>query len=194
MSPVRFDRISVKSCVALCAAILMLQGAALLAFGRPVICQCGHLSLWYANPSGPETSQQLADWYTWTHLLHGFLLYLLLWWIAPNMPVRLRAACAFGIEAAWEVLENTPFVVDRYRQSAHALGYSGDSLVNSLGDSLAMGLGFGLARVLPARLSIATVVAVELFLAAVIHDNLTLNIVHLVRPDAVPAASVPHTP
>jgi hypothetical protein len=183
---VRFDRISVKSCVALSAALLMLQGAALLAFGRPVICECGHVSLWYGNPSGPETSQQFTDWYTWTHLLHGFLLYLLLGWIAPNMPVRLKVACAFGVEAAWEIAENTPFVVERYRQSAHALGYSGDSLVNSFGDSLAMGLGFALARVLPVRLSIATVVGVELFLAAMIHDNLTLNIFHLIRPDAAP--------
>src|SRR5262249_55730233 len=88
-------------------------------------------------------------------------------------------------------VENTPFIVERYRQSAHALGYSGDSLVNSLGDSMAMGLGFGLAHVLPVRLSIATVVGVELFLAVMIHDNLTLNIFHLIRPDA---AQVPGTP
>jgi hypothetical protein len=104
------------------------------------------------------------------------------------MPVRLRVACAFGIEASWEIVENTPFVIERYRQSAHALGYSGDSLVNSIGDSLSMGVGFALARVLPVRVSIATVVGVELFLAAMIHDNLTLNIFHLIRPDAAPAS------
>src|SRR5262249_5214432 len=139
------------------------------------------------NPSGPETSQQLTDWYSWTHLIHGFLLYLLLWWVAPSMPVMLRMACAFGIEAAWEIAENTPFVVERYRQSARALGYSGDSILNSLGDSLSMGVGFALAHVLPVRLSVAAVVGVELFLAAMIHDNLTLNIFHLIRPDAPPA-------
>jgi hypothetical protein len=183
---VRFDQISVQSCLALCAAFLMLQVAALLALGRPVICECGHVSLWYGNPSGPETSQHLTDWYTWTHVVHGFLLYLLLWWIAPNMPVMLKLACVFGIEAVWEIAENMSFVIERYRQSALALGYSGDSIINSVADSLAAGLGFRLAHVLPARLSIATVVAIELFLAAMIHDNLTLNILHLIRPDGAP--------
>ncbi len=182
----RFDRMSIQSCLALCAVFLVLQGAALLALGRPVLCECGHVSLWYGNPSGPETSQQLTDWYTWTHLLHGFLFYLLLWWIAPNMPVRLKLACVFGIEAVWEITENTPFIVERYRQSALARGYSGDSIVNSIVDSLATGLGFALARVLPVRLSIATVAAIELFLAAMIHDNLTLNVIHLLRPGAAP--------
>jgi hypothetical protein len=184
---VNVDRISVQGCLAVSAAFLVVQCAALLAFGRPVTCECGHVSLWYGNPSGPETSQQFTDWYTWTHLLHGILLYALLWWVAPNRPVRLRLVFVLGVEVLWEIAENSPLIIERYRQSALALGYTGDSLVNSVTDSLTAGLGFALARVLPARLSIATVVGIELFLAVMIHDNLTLNVLHLIHPDAASA-------
>ena len=90
----------------------------------------------------------------------------------------------FGIEAVWEIAENSPIIVDRYRQSALALGYSGDSVLNSVSDSLAAALGFCLAYVLPVRLSVAVVAGIELFLGYMIHDNLTLNIIHLIRPSA----------
>ena len=179
------DRVSTRTCVALAAVLLTLQGGALLALGRPFVCECGHVSLWYGNPSGPETSQQLTDWYTFTHVLHGFLFYLLLWLIAPKAPLRLRFAAVLGIEVLWEIAENSPFIIERYRLSALALGYTGDSVVNSLTDSLATALGFVLAHVLPVRVSIAAVVGIELFLAYMIHDNLTLNIIHLLRPDGV---------
>lgn len=179
----RFDRMSARTCVVLCVVFLTFQGLALVAFGRPFICECGHVSFWYGNPSGPENSQQLTDWYTYTHLLHGFLFYLLLWLIAPKAPFWVKLAVMFGIEAVWEIAENSPFIVDRYRQSALAQGYSGDSIVNSMTDSVAAALGFVLAHVLPVRVSIAAVVGVELFLGYMIHDNLTLNVIHLIRPD-----------
>ncbi len=178
------DRISVQTCVLVSVVFLTLQGVALFALGRALNCQCGYVSFWYGNPSGPETSQQLTDWYTYTHVLHGFLFYLLLWLVAPHMPFKVKLALVFGIEAVWEIAENAPFIIDRYRQSALAQGYSGDSIVNSLFDSFATALGFTLACILPVRLSIAAVIGIELFLGYMIHDNLTLNIIHLIRPSA----------
>jgi Protein of unknown function (DUF2585) len=188
---VHFTRMSARTCVVLCIALLTLQGLALVVLGRPFICECGYVSVWYGNPSGPETSQQLTDWYTFTHLLHGFLFYLLLWLVAPKAPLGLKLVAVFGIEAMWEIAENSPLIVERYRQSALALGYTGDSIVNSMTDSLATALGFGLAHVLPVRVSIAAVIGVELFLDYTIHDNLTLNIIHLIRPDGTSLPSNP---
>ena len=179
-----FSRISVQTCVLVSLVFVAIQGAALFALGRPLICQCGYISVWYGNPDGPETSQHLTDWYTYTHVIHGFLFYWLLWLIAPGMPLRVKLALVLGIEAAWEITENTPFIIERYRQSALARGYSGDSIVNSTVDSLAAGLGVALARFLPVRLSVAVVVGIELFLGYMIHDNLMLNIIHLIRPSA----------
>ena len=184
MDLVPFSRISVRTCVLVSLVLLVIQGAALFGLGRPLICQCGHINVWYGNPDGPETSQHLTDWYTFTHVIHGFLFYWLLWLIAPGMPLRVKLVFALGIEAAWEITENTPFIIERYRQSALALGYSGDSIVNSTVDSLAAGVGVALAGFLPVRLSVAVVVGIELFLGYMIHDNLTLNIIHLIRPSA----------
>jgi hypothetical protein len=179
-----FDRISVQTCVLVSLIFLVVQVAALFALGRPFICDCGHVSFWYGNPNGPETSQHLTDWYTYTHINHGFLFYFLLWVIAPQLPFKVKLALVFGIGAVWEITENTPFIVDRYRQSALAQGYSGDSVVNSVFDSLATAFGSYLAYVLPVRLSVAVVMGIELFLGYMIHDNLTLNIIHLIRPSA----------
>src|SRR5919108_4289593 len=123
--------------LAVAVTALAIQALALWAMSLPVTCKCGAVDLWHGNPSGPETSQHLTDWYTYTHVLHGFAIYLLLWGIAPRMRFGPRLALAVGLESAWEVIENTPFVVDRYRQLALARGYFGDSVVNSLFDSLA---------------------------------------------------------
>jgi hydrogenase/urease accessory protein HupE len=160
----------------------VLQAIVLLAMGLPLICTCGYIELWHGNPSGPETSQHLTDWYTYTHVLHGIGFYLFFWLIAPRMPFTLRLALAIGLEVAWEVAENTPFVMARYRQSALARGYFGDSVINSVFDTLAATLGFVLARVLPVWPIITLVVAVELSLGFMIRDNLTLNIVQLIHP------------
>jgi hypothetical protein len=163
-----------------------LQALILLAMGHPLICTCGHIELWHGNPSGPETSQHLIDWYTYTHVLHGFGFYLFLWLIAPRTPFALRLVFAVGLEAGWEVVENMSFIMERYRQSALARGYFGDSVINSMFDTLAATLGFVLTRVLPVWSIIALAMAVELFLGYMIRDNLTLNIVQLIHPsDAI---------
>ncbi|HYM16939.1 MAG TPA: DUF2585 family protein [Micropepsaceae bacterium] len=163
-------------------AIIAFQALIVFLMGHPIICTCGHVSLWYPGQSGPETSQQLTDWYTFTHIEHGFLFYWLLWAVAPRMPFGTRLMIAMGIETTWEIVENTPFIINRYRQGALAEGYFGDSVINSVSDSLSALLGGLLARFLPVKLSAALVVATELFLAVMIRDNLALNIVQLVHP------------
>jgi hypothetical protein len=165
------------------AAFVLAQALALAMMGHPLICECGRGDLWHGNPSGPETSQHLIDWYSYTHVLHGLGFYLLLWWIAPNMPIGQRFALAIGIEAAWEIIENTPIIMERYRQSALARGYFGDSVVNSMADTVAAAVGFVLARTLPVWTSVALVVASELFLAYMIRDNLLLNLLQLLYPN-----------
>jgi hypothetical protein len=168
--------------VAVAVGVLIVQALALWAMGLPLICKCGTVDLWHGNPSGPETSQHLTDWYTYTHIVHGFAFYLLLWIVAPGLSFAPRLALAVGLESAWEIIENTPLIVDRYRQSALARGYFGDSVVNSLFDSMAAAFGFILARVLAVSQSILLIVTTELVLGYMIRDNLTLNIIQLIYP------------
>ena len=176
------ERMSLQACLLAALGVVLLQAVVLLAMGQPPICTCGTISLWHGSASSSETSQHLTDWYTFSHVIHGFGFYLLLWLVAPRMPVALRLVLALGLEAGWEVLENTPFIIDRYRQSALARGYVGDSVLNSVGDTLAMALGFSLARILPVWGTVVLTVALELFVGVMIRDNLTLNIIQLIYP------------
>lgn len=169
------------------AGLMALQAVVLYAFGQPAICTCGVVRLWAGTVLGPENSQQLIDWYSFTHVLHGIGFYFLLWLIAPRTPVMLRLTLAVGLEVGWEILENTPFIIERYRQQALAQGYVGDSILNSLSDTVVAIFGFGLARLLPVWGSVAVVVGLELFVGVMIHDNLTLNIIQLIYP--IPALS-----
>lgn len=164
-------------------ALFAIQAGGLVALGKPWICQCGQVAFWYANPSGPETSQHITDWYTYSHVLHGFGFYLLLWLVAPKASIGLKLAAAVALEVGWELIENTPMIIERYRQGGLAQGYSGDSIINSLADTAATVVGFFLAATLPVWLSIALVIAAEAFLAVTIRDNLLLNIIQLVHPN-----------
>jgi len=178
----RFGRFPLAVCLLYAFGLIAVQTFGLRLMGQPWICACGHVALWYGNPAGPETSQQLLDWYFFTHIVHGFAFYFLLWVIAPRAPFALRLTLAVGIEVTWEIVENTPFVIERYRQSALARGYFGDSIINSVVDTSAAVLGFVLARALPKWASVMVVIAIEVFLAYSIRDNLTLNIIQLVYP------------
>ena len=130
----------------------------------------------------------LADWYSFSHIVHGLLFYALLWLVARRMPVEWRFLAALSVEAAWELIENTPMVIDRYRTATAALGYSGDSMINSLSDIAMMALGFLAARKLPLWASVALLIALELVPLFVIRDNLFLNVWMLLAPsDAVRA-------
>jgi hypothetical protein len=169
---------------ALGAVIIVAAAAAIeLLMGRTAICTCGAVDLWVATRDSPRTSQMLADWYSASHVVHGLLFYAALWLVFRRWPVERRFLAAMLIEAGWEVIENTPLVIDRYRETAAALGYNGDSVVNSVSDILMMALGFLAARKLPVWGAILLVLALELIPLLVIRDNLTLNIWNLVAPN-----------
>ncbi len=174
-----------RSRAGLAAALLILIAAGvLLAMGRPPICTCGEIALW--GPVGPHQSQMLADWYSPSHLVHGFLFYAALWLIFRRWSVELRLLVALLVESAWEIAENTPMVIDRYREATAALGYNGDSVLNSLSDIAMMAIGFAIARRLPIWVSVALVLLLELVPLLVIRDNLTLNVWMLLAPsDAI---------
>lgn len=170
---------------ALIATLLILAAAAaaLLAMGRNPICTCGSIDLWVGGRDSPKTSQMLVDWYSLSHIVHGLLFYAALWLVARRWPVEWRFVAALAIEAAWEVSENTPFVIDRYRTATAALGYTGDSVINSISDILMMVVGFALARKLPVWASIGLLVFLEILPLFVIRDNLTLNVWMLLAPN-----------
>ena len=160
--------------------------AILFAMGRPPICTCGTVTLWVSSAASAETSQMIADWYTASHIIHGFLFFAALWLVARRVPIGIRLAIAVFVEAAWEIAENSPWIIDRYRSATAAVGYSGDSILNSTSDIAVMVVGFLLARRLPLWASVLIVIVLELVPLFVIRDNLTLNVIMLLSPsDAI---------
>ena len=161
------------------AAALALSAAAaalLYLMGRPPICTCGEVDLWVGQVNSSRTSQMLSDWYSPSHIVHGFLFYGALVLLFRRWPIERRFLAALSIEALWEVVENTPLIINRYREATAALGYTGDSVLNSMSDIAMMGLGFLLARYLPVWASVLIVLILELVPLFVISDNLTLNV------------------
>lgn len=161
-------------------AILIAAGAVLLTMGRSPICPCGRVALW--GPVGPTQSQMLADWYSFSHMVHGLLFYAVLSRAVPRWSAGRRFTLAVLVEAAWEILENTPMMIDRYREATIALGYTGDSVINSLSDIAMMALGFLAARRLPVWSSAVLLVLLEVIPLVAIRDNLALNILMLIHP------------
>jgi len=164
------------------AALLGLQAGTLHLFGQPLFAASGHIRLWVSDPFSPDMSQQLLDWYSFSHIIHGFIFFALLKFAAPRLPLGWRFLLAMGVEVAWEITENSPAVIQHYREQALAAGYVGDSILNSLSDTTMMALGFFLASRLRARYVVALAVAFELFTAFMIRDNLTLNVINLIAP------------
>ena len=168
--------------------LALFAGAILLAMGRNPICECGTVKLWHGVVQSSENSQHLSDWYAPSHFTHGLIMYFFAWllwkkWgLFGGKPIRWALPIAVAVEAAWEIMENTPMVIDRYRAVTVSFGYSGDSVVNSLGDIGWMIVGFLAASRIPAWASVALAVFLELLTLWTIRDNLTLNVVMLFWP------------
>jgi hypothetical protein len=174
------------------AGALVVHVAALRAEGRRWWCACGRPTPWVSDAWGPHNSQHLFDPYSFTHVLHGLLLCGLLAWAFPRLGWRWRLCLAVCAEVAWEMFENSQFVIDRYRAAA-ALGYEGDTVANSLGDVLSCAAGFLLARRLGVRGSVALFLATEAVLLLWVRDSLLLNVVMLIHPiDAIKAWQAVH--
>ncbi|MDP3988916.1 MAG: DUF2585 family protein [bacterium] len=172
--------IVIFACIALFAFILYLMG-------QPPICDCGYVKLWHGVTFSSENSQHIADWYTFSHIIHGFVFYFILWaisrWRGWKLPFGLLLLIALLVEIGWELFENTDFIINRYREVTISLDYFGDSIINSVFDVGAMVLGFIMARKLPVVLIVLLLIAMELFVGYTIRDNLTLNVIMLVYPN-----------
>ncbi len=150
--------------------------------GRMWICSCGQIYLWVGDVWSSDNSQHWFDPYAFSHLLHGVIFFWLLTWLLPRVPLMWRLGMAIAIESLWEVFENSAFIINRYRESTAALGYNGDTVVNTLGDIWICGVGFIIAFYLGFKRSLLLFVVVEVVMLFWIRDNLTLNIIMLIYP------------
>ncbi len=167
---------------ALCLALVAATALILLAMGRVPICECGYVKLWHGETMSAENSQHLSDWYTPSHVIHGFVFYWLTGVTMPRVGLGWRLLVATAIEVGWEILENSDRVIERYRATTISLDYYGDSVLNSLADIGAMAAGFWLASRLPVAATVAIAFGFEIWTTLAIRDGLILNVLMFVWP------------
>jgi hypothetical protein len=179
-----YNKITQKQWLLISLGILMVAGLIEYFMGRIFMCKCGYIKFWHGVVFSSENSQHLTDWYTFSHIIHGFGFYFILWLVdrKKKLPWGLKLAVAMLLEAAWEVTENTPMVINHYRAVTISLDYFGDSIINSMFDILAMAIGFVLAWKWPVWLTVTAAILMELIVGYFIRDNLTLNIIMLLHP------------
>ncbi len=159
-----------------CAGLILYQ------MGRSPICTCGYIKFWHGAVWSSENSQHITDWYTFSHIIHGFLFYWILKRVFPRFSASQLLVLAILIESVWEIFENTDMVIERYRAATISLNYYGDSIINSLSDIVACIIGFEFVRRVPIKVSLVVMILFELWTLWVIRDNLTLNILMLLYP------------
>jgi hypothetical protein len=162
--------------------LIAVQAAVEHAMGRVAICTCGYIKLWEGEVNSSGNSQHLSDWYSFSHVIHGFGFYLLFRLVGRRWPVGMCFLAALVLEVSWELIENSSFIIDRYRAETISLDYYGDSIINSLSDTLFAAGGFWLAYFLPVSVIVVLTLAMEIGVGYMIRDNLTLNIIMLIHP------------
>lgn len=164
------------------AALMAIQVVTLFLLGRNLICPCGYVSFWEGGLHLSTDSQHLTDWFTFSHIIHGFLFYGVTAICFPRLSVGQRLCLAVGAEVAWEILENTSWIINAYRAQEIANTYAGDSIINSVSDTLAMIGGFVLARYSPVWLIVGLIIMFEVSVGLSIRDNFTLNVLNFIHP------------
>lgn len=181
-----FARVSARQYAGVAAGVIVATAITLLLMGQAPICTCGYVKVWQGIALSSENSQHLSDWYTFSHVIHGFAFYAIGWLAGRQWPLALRFVLALLVEGAWEAFENTDFVINRYREATISLDYYGDSVINSVADIFAMITGFMTASRFPVWMVVSLTIGLEGFVAYFIRDNLALNIIMLIYPlDAI---------
>jgi hypothetical protein len=178
ISFIKRRRFVILSTIVVCGLVAFVE----LYSGRSPLGPDGMFGWWDNNIWGSENSQRVADIYSFSHIIHGIIFYAFLWLVARKLPMKYRFLIALLIEGGWELLENSPIIIDRYREATIAQGYVGDSVLNSVCDVLMMVLGFVFARLNRVWISIAIIIVFELGTLFYVRDNLTLNVLMLVYP------------
>lgn len=184
-----YNRLSFRNYLFIFLGIIAVQILVLFLMGREPICTCGFIKLWEGDVMSASNSQQIADWYTFSHIIHGFVFYGFLLLISKKffgrsggLPLGLMFIGAVLLETAWEIIENSTWIIDYYRNNTVSLGYVGDSILNSVFDVIWMAIGFVMARRLPVWIIITLIVIFELMTGLIVRDGLLLNILMFIYP------------